>query len=107
MLKNEAIKTELQAAMKERFNEKRQQQMKDKQRVDWFDEYSSACVPAVRRYLLKQEMMGTQVEIEFYDEHLMHATMGMSKQLLDFILEWRKVLMDRMEMLNEQYKRWE
>ena len=91
--------------MKKRFNEKRAEQVRDKQRVDWFEEYASACVPTVRRLLIKKELEGTAMELEFYDDYLMQSEY-MPKELLNFILDWRKVLMKRMEMLNEQLKQW-
>jgi len=95
----------MRVALRARFNELREKQKESGERVDWLEEYAQASIPCIRRLLIKKELENTAIELGFHDEKLMYSAI-MSKEMLDFILEWRKVLMDRMEMLNNEYLNW-
>lgn len=105
MLLNDYLEEEVAAALKERFAEIREEQKKDRRKVDWFSEYAKAAVPTIRRLLVEKELQNTAFEISQYDDQLMYSVF-MKKEMLNFILDNRKVLMDRMAMLNDELKRW-
>ena len=105
MLLNEHLENEVAVALKARFDKIRAEQKKDKRKVDWFSEYANATIPTIRRLLVEKELQNTAFEISQYDDQLMYSAF-MKKDMLNFILDNRKILMSRMEMLNEQLKRW-